>query len=426
MTQQHATPVLVVADDFTGANDAGCGLATSGARVNVLFDCLSPLDTGLADAWVINTDSRAVDARQAAARVQQAIHHADAVVKMGWVFKKIDSTLRGNLGAETEAALFACGKSLALIAPAVPALGRTTEQGCCYINGMLLTETEYATDPKTPVATASISQRLNAQTTLASAQLTREELRDTQRLAQRVATLQAQGARLIVIDAQTDDDLQRLVQFAAGLAEKPLLVGAAGLSDALSRQLYQPSRAPVLAVVGSMSETAQRQIAFLRAHYPTEVIDVDVGELFMQPCWPHRTRWQEDALRALRGGKHCVIRTVSRPEQRLEIDALCQQYRCSRQQLGESISQFLGELTRDVLQHIAPSGLYLSGGDVAIAIARSLGAEGFTIKGQIAQCVPYGYLLNCYPNMLVMTKAGGFGDEETLADVIRFIEGEVE
>lgn len=426
MTQQHATPVLVVADDFTGANDAGCGLAKSGAQVNVLFDCLTPLDINLADVWVINTDSRAVEAELAARRVQQAIHHAEAVVKTGWVFKKIDSTLRGNLGAETEAALLACGKSLAIIAPAVPTLGRTTVQGCCFINGTILTETEFATDPKTPVTTANIQQRLHLQTTLPSAHLTREALWDKSQLAQQVADLQAQDVRLLVVDAETNGDLEQLVQLAAELREKPLLVGAAGLSDALSQQLYRPSRAPMLAVIGSMSEIAQQQIAFLCAHYPTKVIDVDIGELFMQPRWSQRTHWLEETLRALRDGKHCVIRTVSRPEQRLEIDTLCHQHRYSRQQLGEAISQFLGELTRDILQHIVPSGLYLSGGDVAIAVARCLGAEGFTLKGQIAHCVPYGYLLNCYPTMLVMTKAGGFGDEETLADVIRFLEGEVE
>ncbi|HFZ8995629.1 TPA: four-carbon acid sugar kinase family protein [Citrobacter freundii] len=425
MTQQHLSPVLVVADDFTGANDAGCGLARYGARVNVAFDCHTPLNANDADAWVINTDSRAIEAAQAKARVQQAISHAGQQAT-GWVFKKIDSTLRGNPGAEIEGALTASGKSLALIAPAVPALGRTTQQGCCFINGVLLTETEYATDPKTPVATASILQRLSEQTALAAACISRDTLRDVQQLAQQVAALQAQGTQLVVIDADSDDDLRRIVQFAAQLEEKPLLVGAAGLSDALSRRLYCQPQRPVLAVIGSMSETAQRQIAFLREHYPTEVIDIDVGDLFVDPRWPRREQWQLRVLQALRAGTHCVIRTVSRPEQRLEIDTLCQRHHFTRQQLGESISLFLGELTQAVLQQISPSALYLSGGDVAIAIARSLGANGFCIKGQLANCVPYGYLLNCYPDMLVMTKAGGFGDEKTLAEVIRFIEGEVE
>ncbi|KAF1366442.1 D-threonate kinase [Yokenella regensburgei] len=425
MTQQHL-PVIVVADDFTGANDAGSGLARYGARVNVVFDWHTPLKAGEADAWVINTDSRAVEVNQARARVEQAIRHAGQQPTSGWVFKKIDSTLRGNLGAEIEGALTASGKSLALIAPAVPGLGRTTQQGCCFIDGVLLTDTEYATDPKTPIKTANILHRLSEQTTLKAGCIPRDTLKDAQRFAQQIAALHTQGIRLVVIDAASEDDLRRVVQYAEQLDEKPLLVGAAGLSDALSYHLYSQPRSPVLAVIGSMSETAQRQIAFLREHYPTEVINIDIGDLFLHPGGSQRERWGTQVIQALRNGMHCVIRTVSRPEQRQEIDTLCQQYHLTRRQLGESISQFLGELTHAVLQQISPCGLYLSGGDVAIAIARRLGANGFCIKGQIANCVPYGYLLNCYPNMLVMTKAGGFGDEETLADVIRFAEGEVE
>ncbi|MGK2889805.1 MAG: four-carbon acid sugar kinase family protein [Candidatus Malihini olakiniferum] len=66
----------------------------------------------------------------------------------GWVFKKIDSTLRGNLGAEIVAVLTDSDAEMALIAPAVQALGRITRDGKVWVNGKLLTETEFASDPK--------------------------------------------------------------------------------------------------------------------------------------------------------------------------------------------------------------------------------------------------------------------------------------
>ena len=69
-----------------------------------------------------------------------------------------------------------------------------------------------------------------------------------------------------------------------------------------------------------------------------------------------------------------------------------------------------------------PAGLYLSGGDVAIAVAQALGASGFQIQGLVAGCVPHGVLLNSDLHLPVMTKAGGFGDENTLVEAIRFIE----
>ena len=61
-SQPWKTPVLVIADDFTGANDAGSGLARAGAKVHVLFDSSTAHDASSADVLVISTDSRAVSA----------------------------------------------------------------------------------------------------------------------------------------------------------------------------------------------------------------------------------------------------------------------------------------------------------------------------------------------------------------------------
>ncbi|WP_380181963.1 four-carbon acid sugar kinase family protein [Kalamiella sp. sgz302252] len=438
------TPVLVIADDFTGANDAGVGLASVGARVHVLFDAAMPAEQS--DVRVVNTDSRAVSAELAASRTAAAVSAQQEMTRDGWLFKKIDSTLRGNPGAEIEAALLASGKKIALITPAVPALGRTTLEGCCYIDGRLLTETEYASDPKTPVTSASVIARLSEQSTLSIGLI---PLAKQENLPGQIEAAIAEGKRLIVLDAQTNEDLQRIMQAADELAERPLLAGAAGLSDALGRQLagraqqeygsttpnsvtpasvsrfssiLQQAKAgsakPVLAVIGSMSEAAQRQIARLAQQQPIQLIDVDIGQLFNASS----LAWRQAATEALQQGRHCVIRTCQQLEQRQEIAALCERYGLSRQQLGEQICTYLAELTADVLRDVTPSALYLSGGDVAIAVARGLGAQGFQIKGQVAGCVPYGYLLQGKDNLLVLTKAGGFGDENTLVEVFRFIE----
>ncbi|WP_147195307.1 four-carbon acid sugar kinase family protein [Pantoea sp. CCBC3-3-1] len=459
---QWKTPVLVIADDFTGANDAGSGLARAGARVNVLFNARRDQD---ADVHVINTDSRAVSAGLAARLATAAIHsHAD-IAASGWVFKKMDSTLRGNPGAEIEAALLASGAPAALIAPAVPTLGRVTREGCCFIHEQLLTTTEYASDPKTPVTQASVLLRLKEQSSLPVGLIPLSAVREAD-LVERIHAAIDQGQLLIVVDAETDDDLQRIMRAASQLAQRPLLAGAAGLSDALGNLLAQTARAglcstdngdasyaeieteteteteteaeaetetvaatahgrasqfrPVLAVVGSMSEITQRQLTQLQQHKPLCLIDVDITQLFTG--WQDSDKWLQTARQALLQGRHCVIRTCQQADQRRAITALCERYDLSRQQLGESICLFLAELTGDILSEATPAGLYLSGGDVAIAVAHKLGAQGFHIVGQVAGCVPYGQLLACKNDLLVLTKAGGFGDDNTLVEVFRFIE----
>uniref|UniRef100_UPI00289BB4C7 four-carbon acid sugar kinase family protein n=2 Tax=Pantoea sp. TaxID=69393 RepID=UPI00289BB4C7 len=337
--------------------------------------------------------------------------------RQGWLCKKIDATLRGNPGAESAAALQAAGKTRALVAPAGPKLGRTTRHGEVWIDGRLLTETEFASDPKTPVRSASVLAALQAQSALPGAVLDLAALR-APGLAARLADKQG----FLVVDAENDEDIARLMAAAAELNEKPLLAGAAGLSDALGAWLSPRRPRPVLAVVGSMSAVAQQQVDRLARQRRVTLVDIDIRQLFARPAWRDRAVWLDQAREALGRSEHTVIRTCRHAAERHEIAALCQQHQLSRQQLGEKICQFLGELTQEICQRAEPAGLYLSGGDVAIAAAKALGASGFQIQGLIAGCVPHGFLLNSHSHLPVMTKAGGFGDENTLVEAIRFIE----
>ncbi|WP_264628801.1 four-carbon acid sugar kinase family protein, partial [Candidatus Symbiopectobacterium sp. NZEC135] len=201
-------------------------------------------------------------AQDAALRVVHAVTRWREAGGNGWVFKKIDSTLRGNLGAEIAAALTASGADMALIAPAVPALGRITRDGKVWVNGTLLTETEFASDPKTPVRSADIAERIAEQSALTTATLSVSE-NNHSALAAQLRRLRDAGIKGVIIDAETPQALALIVAAAQTLPVKPLLVGAAGLSDALAQALSftPPPRPALLAVVGSMSEMTQKQIA---------------------------------------------------------------------------------------------------------------------------------------------------------------------
>ncbi|AUU85462.1 MULTISPECIES: D-threonate kinase [Leclercia] len=392
--------IVVIADDFTGANDAGVSLALSGKKVSVAFQTPFTDDT---DALVINSDSRAMKASEAAEKLTR---YATDVHAAKWLIKKIDSTLRGNPGAEVEALLRLSGKGQAIIAPAFPAAGRTTEEGLCLVNGVPVTETEFASDPKTPVRHAQVAKVLAEQTRLKSRVVTPAEL----------ATALTSDARLVIVDAQTDAELDQIINTAFACDEKPLLVGSAGLCDALARRLATPRQ--LLAVIGSMSEIAQKQIQRVRGQHNVSTVLIDINDVFNGTM----AGYQQQIARALAAGQHCVVHTCADTQARHQIETLCQQRGLSRAALGETISAFLGALTRNALETRRPAALYVSGGDVAMAVASALNAQGFAIRGQVAQCVPFGRFLGCRWQGPVMTKAGGFGTETTLLEVLHFIE----
>lgn len=391
--------VVVVADDFTGANDAGVSLALCGKKVSVAFH--TPF-TQPTDALIVNTDSRALRASQAAEKV--AALGAD-IEDARWLIKKMDSTLRGNAGAEAQALKALSGKRQAIVAPAYPAAGRITRHGRCLVNGIPVNETEFASDPKTPVPSAAIADLF---TDVSVKNVTVETL---------TAEL-AQGTEWLIVDAQTDEELDAIITAALGCAQTPLLVGSAGLCDALARHLAPARRKQLLAVVGSMSEIAQRQITRAKGKRGVSSVFIDVNDALRGDA----ASYIEEIARVLQAGHHCIVHTCAGLEARHQVEQLCLQHHVTRAGLGEKICTFLGELTRQVLAVQEPDALYVSGGDVAMAVARALDARGFEITGCIARCVPVGQFLGCSWQRPVMTKAGGFGKEETLLEVLHFIE----
>lgn len=391
--------VVVVADDFTGANDAGVSLALRGKKVCVAFQSVFTEPT---DALVINTESRAMGASEAAEKIARL--GAD-VVNARWLIKKVDSTLRGNVGAETAALQALSGKRQIIIAPAYPAAGRITRHGQCLVNGIPVNETEFASDPKTPVPSADIVDLFSG---LAAKSVTVHDLK----------TALAQGDDVLIVDAETEGELDAVIAAAVTCEQTPLLVGSAGLCDALARHLAPVRRKQLLAVVGSMSEIAQRQIAFALNAPGVSRVFIDVNDILNGTTVDAFVR----IIQALQAGHHCIVHTCTDRESRHRVEDICSQHRMTRAALGEKICTYLGTLTREVLERQAPDALYVSGGDVAMAVASALAAQGFEITGRIAQCVPYGRFLGCAWHRPVMTKAGGFGKEETLREVLHFIE----
>ncbi|WII84399.1 four-carbon acid sugar kinase family protein [Klebsiella pasteurii] len=400
--------VLVLADDFTGANDAGVSLAETGMRAEVAF---SDRYRGEAQALILNSDSRAQPAAEAARRITYLLQAILPRFQPRWTVKKIDSTLRGNLGAELEATMRALACSVAVLAPAFPAAGRVTREGLCYVRGLPVNETEFATDPKTPVGSADIAAVVAQQS----------ELRCLRATVDTLATALAQTGdvpRVLIVDAEEDRQLDAIIEAVAACDRKVLLAGSAGLCDALARRLAAVPRGPLLAIVGSMSEIAQQQVARLEAHPRVVRVEIDVAMAFGGDV-------DADARRiaaVLSENNHCVVTTRPDSEARKGIDALCRQHGVDRTALGERICAYLAQVSERAIAQRQPGALYLSGGDVAIAVAQALGASGFHITGRVAQCVPYGNFLGSSWQRPVMTKAGGFGTETSLLEVVNFIE----
>ena len=71
----------------------------------------------------------------------------------------------------------AANRKLAVIAAAIPAAGRTTRDGLCLVNGTPLLETEFASDPKTPIISSRIATLIALQSDIPVHEVSLEDVR---------------------------------------------------------------------------------------------------------------------------------------------------------------------------------------------------------------------------------------------------------
>jgi uncharacterized protein YgbK (DUF1537 family) len=138
--------IIVIADDLSGAAELA-GIAFAGglsAEVQRRFDPSSD-----AQVIAVDTDSRSLSSVDAAQRASEVAEQV-AAASPAWVFKKVDSVLRGNVRAEIEAILSATGQARAVLVPANPTRGRTIVGGRYFVNGVPLDQTAFANDPEHP------------------------------------------------------------------------------------------------------------------------------------------------------------------------------------------------------------------------------------------------------------------------------------
>ncbi len=136
----------VIADDLTGAAELGAIGLRHGLRSEIVR---SGKPSGKADLVCVDTDSRSCSPEEAGKRAAAAAKLLRAAGAQ-WIYKKVDSVLRGQVTAEVEAVMKQLQLNRALLLPANPSLGRVIRDGQYFVRGKLIHKTEFAHDPEYP------------------------------------------------------------------------------------------------------------------------------------------------------------------------------------------------------------------------------------------------------------------------------------
>lgn len=397
--------LLIIADDLSGAADCAIAFASAGLSTVVTLDASH--DTGDASVLAIDTDTRRLSSSEAGERTLTAYQTLRRPGQR--LYKKIDSTLRGNWAAEVAALQPQAG--LAIIAPAFPATGRTTLHGQVLVNGQPL-ETTDTWKLEHADRSADIASMLDA-AGLSAARLDLETLRgNPETLAQYIADITKSETRALIVDAQTTADLQTLAAVTARMHEALFWVGSGGLArelatlpDLLTTSKSMPvaarkKYAPTLVLVGSLSSVSERQCAMLKEQASIGELVVPPEVLRRGPSHGHWAGWQMRIGDYLRRGEDLLLR--------IGRDAAFDPSE------GARLSTLLASLVRPHFAHVG--GLIATGGETARAMLGAVGIGSLQLLCEIEAGVAFGRPIASreghYPG--VVTKAGAFGTDHAL------------
>ncbi|MEJ2648075.1 MAG: four-carbon acid sugar kinase family protein [Sedimentisphaerales bacterium] len=431
------TKIGVIADDFTGANDTGLQFSKQGALTGVFLN-LPDIDNALNefDVVVFDTESRFDDKNTAFEKVFQA---AQVFTQKGvlHIYKKLDSTMRGNIGAEIDGAIEATSARAAFVVPAMPSMGRTTIGGVCYVNGIPVGQTEAARDPKSPVLISDISAIIAEQSKRTVQYIGLEEVRSSlESLCERITSLIIKGIEIIVIDASTNDDLETIAKAVSKIDEPGVFVGSPGFAEYIGRMpelggsnkeksgrkhLRDNHSDAVVIAAGSVSEVTMKQVCHAMRERLVQAIDLDIEMIFNQKE-DELTRVIENARTALAQGKDTIIRPAKNPEDVEKARELAAQAGLNAFECSEKIGMFLGDAINRICREFKPRGLVLTGGDIAIKVIKAMKVTGSIIKEEVLPGIASGLFLgNDFRDIVFVTKAGAFGKEDSLVKIIDYL-----
>lgn len=396
---------LIIADDFTGANDTGVQLVRRGIPTNVVFRASGIKADG--NSYVLDTETRNLPPAEADCQIREQV----STVRLSdyqYVIKKVDSTLRGNIAQEVKAVDDAYQSELVIFMPALPDLGRTTCGGIHMLKGTRITETELSKDPVKPVREDRLRELLMEVYTENVTLVGTDQIRNY--------SMDFTSGRIFVCDAENNDDMKKVIQTVSALGKRILWIGSAAIADRLlDLDTVVP---PSLALVASVSETTRIQVKYA-ANNGAQIVSLPIYELLQNI---DLVPYINQALAYLAGGQDVMI-ISSATWDRSELERTMEAGKAlgmKREQISALTQKLMGELTEMVLSKAKISGLFVAGGDTAIGFFDRVHANGSKIIGEVSIGIPMMRITGgSFDGLKVITKAGAFGNEDAISYGLR-------
>lgn len=408
--------MLIIADDFTGALDTGVKFSAAGARTKVSTDTEMDFTAGIPEeVLVLCAPTRHLPAREAYDMIRRIAARA-AAAHIGCIFKKTDSALRGNIGAELSAVLDGSGEKCLCFIPALPGMNRVTVGGIHYIDGVPVHQSVFGQDPFEPVRESCVPDLLHLQCDVPVKVIPSNE----------AESFQPGGETCIYLfDCASKEDMEREVGTLHRQGRLTILAGCAGLAESLPPYLglamngkpaKEAAAGRLTVVCGSVNPISCSQMdygeqrGYRRVHIPSDRLLSDhslrtgSGAMMMDYLWTLYSQSPYLMIDSLQSGGDQVLEGT--PELTLE-------------DIRQRISRQMGLILKDLIDRGADSRFMIIGGDTLLAFLEAIQCHELTPICELQPGVVLSRITYRGRQYEIISKSGGFGEEDLLVTLQR-------
>ncbi|MCI8342314.1 MAG: four-carbon acid sugar kinase family protein [Firmicutes bacterium] len=402
--------IAIIADDLTGANDTGVQYKKNGYSTTVKIVNDNDVSGSMfqtSDVVVINTDTRPLPKKEAYNAVYKLAEKMKSLENIEYIYKKVDSLMRGNPAPELEAIMDATESDIAIVASAFPENGRIVTDGT-----LLMPDNKHV----------DITNIFNTETKRKAINIRLINIREgAESLKKFMEEQMENGTSIFVCDTVSNDDLAVISDAAMLISKKKVFCGSAGLAKQLGRKKKAEVKydSTIFIVVGSRSVTTAHQVRMATENFKLPVVLVSSKDIINGNDESAISKAVGEAKELYLNGSKIVV---------IAIDSLFEEYnlvlRSSASENAKSlkVAESLGKIVKTLYDTIKPVTLVATGGDTAFQICSFLGSDGMELVDEIVPGVPIGILKEGIADgSSMVTKSGGFGEDDTLVKVINYL-----
>ncbi len=431
----NSNTIGIIADDLTGANDTALQFMLNNVDTNILLNTdQEPEKANTSQAWAIATESRNIAPEFAFEKVKLATQYLVEKVNPDYFYKKIDSTVRGNISVEVLSMLEVLGWDAAIIMPAFPQENRITVGGYHLLKGIPIERTEMARDPHSPIYESHLPTLLQSQlgenlkNLVGSIEL-KTILDGAGPILQTMNKLIENGVKLIVADSVSITDLEQIVLAMQKSNYKILPVGNSAAGRVLSNEWFPRAeksvevlpikipKLPKFIVSGSATQITSSQIDKYEqsADYEENTLVIELG--MDNILAGVKDELVNRIVTNLTGENVVMVHTSKLLNNFDGFSDDTMKADLSKSGLAGAVTDFLAELTGRVLEK-TKAVLITLGGETSYKCCNAINANQLKLLDEVLPAIALSK--NIKSDQFIVTKSGNLGGVNTLIEIINY------